>query len=119
MTSGLVAHEHSKDGNMTLKTYTIVGTSIREGQRKLRYSNGDPVFRGRRMLSTGNTEIALFKLPNPMTKHAAGRAYDELFRNRTTPDFSSACFSYDTIGRTPRPESELVDRALKYIEDNK
>ena len=104
---------------MNTKTYTIVGTSIREGKRKLRFSNGNPVARGRRMLATGNTEIALFELGGPMPKRAAERAYDELFRNRTTPAYSSTCFNYDTIGRTPRPESELVDRALKYIEEMK
>lgn len=104
---------------MTLKTYTIVGTSVRGGARKLRYSNGDPVFRGKHMLATGNTEIALYKLPQPATKVQAGRAYDELFRNRATPAYSSTCFNYDTIGRTPRPESALVDRALQFIEENK
>jgi len=101
------------------KTYTIVGTSIRAGKRKLRFSNGHPVARGKRMASTGNTEIALYQLPEAMTKRAAERAYDLLFRDRITPAYSSACFNYDTMGRTPRPESELVDRALKYIEENK
>jgi hypothetical protein len=104
---------------MNTKTYTIVGTSIREGKRKLRFSNGNPIQRGKRMLSTGNTEIALFQLPAPLPKRAAEQAYDELFRNRTAPVYSSADFNYDTIGKTPRPESALVDRALQYIEKMK
>lgn len=104
---------------MTTATYTIVGTSVRNSRRKLRFSNGNPVARGRRMLATGNTEIALFELATPMPKRAAERAYDELFRNRAEPAYSSKCFNYDTIGRTPRPESALVDQALKYIKDNK
>lgn len=100
-------------------TYTLVGTSIRGGKRKLRFSNGNAQQRGRRMLATGNTEIALYQLPHALSKPDAERAYDELFRTRTTPAYSSACFNYDTIGRTPRPESALVDRALQFIEDNK
>ena len=104
---------------MTTQTFTVVGTSVRGGKRKLRFSNGDAITRGQRMLATGNTEIALFDLPAAMTKREAERAYDELFRNRTIPAYSSPCFDYNTIGRTPRPESSLVDRALKYIEDSK
>jgi len=104
---------------MTTQTFTVVGTSVRGGKRKLRFSNGDAITRGQRMLATGNTEIALFDLPAAMTKREAERAYDELFRNRTIPAYSSPCFDYNTIGRTPRPESALVDRALKYIEDSK
>jgi len=100
-------------------TYTLVGTSIRGGKRKLRYSNGNPLQRGRRMLATGNTEIALYDLPAAMTKRDAERAYDELFRKRTIPAYASPCFDYDTIGRTPRPESALVDKALQFIEANK
>lgn len=100
-------------------TYTLVGTSIRGGKRKLRYSNGNPLQRGKRMLATGNTEIALYELPHAMPKRAAERAYDELFRTRATPAYSSPDFNYDTIGRTPRPESALVDRALQFIEENK
>lgn len=103
---------------MTQANYSIVGSSIRGGQRKLRYSNGDPVRRGRHMLSTGNTEIVLYKLPEPATKAQAGRAYDEFFRNRVTPAYSSTCFNYDTVGRKPRPESAIVDQALKYLEEN-
>lgn len=100
-------------------TYTLVGTSIRGGLRKLRYSNGNPIQRGKRMLATGNTEIALFELPQPATKPQAQRAYDELFRNRTTPAYASPDFNYDTVGKQPRPESALVDRALQFIQANK
>lgn len=104
---------------MTQQTFTVVGTSVRNGKRKTRFSNGDAITRGQRMLATGNTEIALFDLPAIMTKRQAEHAYDELFRNRATPAYASPCFNYDTIGRTPRPESALVDQAVKYIEENK
>jgi len=102
-----------------MNTYTVVGTSVRGGQRKIRFSNGDAVRRGKTMLSTGNTEIALYKLPQALPKRAAESAYDELFRNRTTPAYSSPDFDYNTIGRTPRPGSALVDRALQFIQENK
>lgn len=102
-----------------MMTYTVVGTSVRGGKRKIRFSNGDAITRGRTMLATGNTEIALYDLPAAMTKRDAERAYDELFRKRTCPAYSSPCFDYDTIGKTPRPESALVDRALQFIEENK
>lgn len=101
-----------------IATYTIVGTSIRNGQRKLRYSNGDPVARGRRMSATGNTEIALYRLPQALTKPQAGRAYDDMFRNKVTPDYASADFNYDTIGRTPRPNTDLVSQAVKFVLEN-
>ena len=103
-------------------TFTIVGTSVRGGTRKLRYSNGDPQQRGRRMAATGNTEIALYQLPEALTKPRAQHAFDELFRNRTTPAYKSADFDYDTIGKSNRlvtPESGLVHRALQFIEENK
>jgi hypothetical protein len=103
---------------MTQANYTLVGSSIRGGQRKLRYSNGDPVRRGKRMFATDNTEIVLYKLPQAMPKRSAERAYDELFRNRTQPAYASPCFNYDTVGRTPRPSSTIVDQALKYLEEN-
>ena len=105
---------------MSKATYTIVGTSVRNGTRKLRYSNGDPVARGRRRAATGNTEIALYKLPEALTKPRAQHAFDELFRNKTTPAYKSADFDYETIGksnRTATPESGLIHRALKYIEE--
>jgi hypothetical protein len=70
------------------------------------------------MVSTGNTEVALYDLPSAMTKREAERAFDELFRKRTIPAYSSPDFDYNTIGRTPRPESALVDRALEYIKEN-
>jgi len=104
---------------MAISTYTVVGTSVRGGKRKLRFSNGDAIVRGRTMVSTGNTEVALFDLPAAMTKRAAESAFDELFRKRTTPTYASPDFDYDTIGETPRPESALVDRALQFIEANK
>lgn len=102
-----------------MMTYTVVGTSIRGGKRKIRFSNGDAIVRGRTMVSTGNTEIALYDLPVAMTKRAAESAFDELFRKRTIPAYSSPDFDYNTIGKTPRPESALVDRALQFIEENK
>lgn len=102
-------------------TYTIVGTSVRNGTRKLRYSNGDPKQRGQRMLATGNTEVALYKLPEPLTKPRAQHAFDELFRNQAEPAYKSSDFDYNTIGRnrTVTPESGLVHRALQYIQENK
>ena len=107
---------------MDRTTYTVVGTSVRNGQRKLRYSNGDAIVRGKTMLATGNTEIALFDLPAAMTKAKAQQAFDELFRKRTIPTYSSPCFDYNTIGNTNRtsiPESGLVHRALQFIQENK
>ena len=103
---------------MVISTYTVVGTSIRNGKRKIRFSNGDAIVRGRTMVATGNTEVALYDLPAALTKRDAERAFDELFRKRTIPTYSSPDFDYNTIGKTPRPESALVDRALQFIKEH-
>jgi hypothetical protein len=95
-------------------TYNIVGTSVRNGQRKLRFSNGDPHQRGRRMAATGNTEIALFRLP-PITRHEAEAAFEHLIHQRATPAYQSADFDYEQALKTPRPQTDLVDRAVKFV----
>ena len=58
-----------------MKTYTVVGVSTRNNKTAVRYSNADPAVRGRIMLATGNTRIALYKLPQPMTKAQAHDAF--------------------------------------------
>jgi hypothetical protein len=103
---------------MTKTLYNIVGTSVRNGTRKLRFSNGDPHQRGRRMAATGNTEIALFRVP-PLSKHEAEAAFEHLIHQKVTPAYQSADFDYEQALKTPRPQSELVDRALQFIEANK
>lgn len=104
---------------MTTQTYTVVGTSVRGGLRKLRYSNGDAIMRGNTMKATGNTEIALFDLPAALTKAQAQAAYQLRISQRTLPTYATPDFDYDTINNTPRPKSDWVDQALKYIENTK
>ena len=48
---------HREDTHMT-KTYTVFGTSIKGGQRKVRRAN-DLEARTKRLLATGHSEITL------------------------------------------------------------
>ena len=56
---------HREDTHMT-KTYTVFGTSIKSGQRKVRRAN-DLEARTKRLLATGNSEITLVDFCAEMT----------------------------------------------------
>ena len=56
---------HREDTHMT-KTYTVFGTSIKGGQRKVRRAN-DLEARTKRLLATGNSEITLVDFCAEMT----------------------------------------------------
>jgi hypothetical protein len=73
-----------------MKTYTVVGVSTRKNRTAVRYSNADPVVRGRVMLATGNTQIALYRLPQPMTKSEAHDAFLTFDCEGVEPAFKSA-----------------------------
>jgi hypothetical protein len=53
------------------KTFTVAGTSIREGEFKLRFANGSAQDRANVLIKGGHTEVKLVDLPEPMTKAAA------------------------------------------------
>lgn len=72
-----------------MKTYTVVGTSVRNGRQAVRYSNADPVVRGQVMLKTGNTLIALYKLPYPMSKEDAYNAFMDFDSEGAAPAYRS------------------------------
>ena len=55
---------------MTDKTFNIVGTSLFNGNWKVRWAN-DFVTRLKTLHKGGHTSIELFELPNPMTKPEA------------------------------------------------
>jgi hypothetical protein len=58
------------------KTWTVVGTSVKRGEKKLRLANGTAEARQRVLEKDGHTEVRLFDLPNAMTE-ADARAWLE------------------------------------------
>lgn len=52
---------------MTEKLYTVAGTSVHDGETKVRWAN-DFVARSKVLQKRGDTDINLVSLPNPMTK---------------------------------------------------
>lgn len=53
------------------KTFTVAGTSVREGVLTLRYANGAAADRYKVLDKGGHTNILLHDLPNPMTREEA------------------------------------------------
>jgi hypothetical protein len=58
---------------MSDKTYTVAGTSIKKGEKKLRLANGTAAAREAVLIKDGHTEVRLFDLPQPMSADAAAR----------------------------------------------
>lgn len=50
------------------KTYTIAGTTNKDGARTFRFANGKLNVRRNMLKFDGHTAIKLFELPRPMTK---------------------------------------------------
>ena len=73
-----------------MKTYTVVGTSVRNGRQAVRYSNANPVVRGQHMLKTGNTLIALYQLPYPMSREDAYNAFMDFDCEGVEPAYRSS-----------------------------
>lgn len=65
----------------TNKTYTVVGTSVRYGQRKMRFAN-DLASRVKRLEATDNEEITLIEFAHAVTKP------DAVFAAAMHPDFA-------------------------------
>jgi hypothetical protein len=53
------------------KTFTVVGTSVKAGVKKLRLANGTAAARAKVLEKDNHTEIQLFDLPSAMTQDAA------------------------------------------------
>jgi hypothetical protein len=53
------------------KTWTVVGTSIKRGEKKLRFANGTADARQKVLEKDGHTEVCLWDLPSKMTTAAA------------------------------------------------
>lgn len=53
------------------KTWTVVGTSIKKGEKTLRFANGTAAAREKVLLKDNHSEVRLFDLPSAMTKEAA------------------------------------------------
>jgi hypothetical protein len=56
---------------MSDKTWTVVGTSMKKGEKKLRLANGTAESRQKVLEKDGHVEVRLFDLPSPMTAEAA------------------------------------------------
>jgi hypothetical protein len=61
---------------MTDKTWTVVGSSVKRGEKKLRLANGTAEARRKVLDKDGHTEVRLFDLPQPMLE-ADARAWLE------------------------------------------
>lgn len=53
------------------KTWTVVGTSIRKGEKKIRFANGKAAARRAVLEKDGHTDVNLFDLPAPMSTEMA------------------------------------------------
>jgi hypothetical protein len=53
------------------KTWTVVGTSVKKGEKKLRLANGTAEARRKVLEKDDHTEVRLFDLPRPMTASEA------------------------------------------------
>ena len=53
------------------KTWTVVGTSVRNGELKLRLANGSAAARAKVLVGAGHTDVKLHDLPHAMTQAAA------------------------------------------------
>ena len=53
------------------KTFTVVGTSIKKGEKTLRFANGTAEAREKVLLKDNHSEVRLFDLPKPMPKEDA------------------------------------------------
>lgn len=53
------------------KTWTVVGTSVKNGDKKLRLANGTAAAREKVLLKDNHSDVRLFDLPQPMTADAA------------------------------------------------
>ena len=56
---------------MSDKTFTVAGTSIKNGEKKNRFANGTAVARRKVLEKDNHTEILLVDLPQPMTQDEA------------------------------------------------
>jgi hypothetical protein len=65
----------------TEKLFTVCGTSVFNGEHKVRWAND--VFRAKALAKCGNTDIILVELPEAMTKQAAAEFIRDL------PEFAS------------------------------
>lgn len=55
----------------TEKTYTVAGTSVKNGNKSWRVANGTPEARANVLLKDGHTDVQLQALPHPMTRENA------------------------------------------------
>lgn len=58
---------------MSDRTYTVAGTSVKKGEKKLRLANGSAAAREAVLVKDGHEDVRLFDLPGPMTAEAAAR----------------------------------------------
>lgn len=56
--------------NASERTYTVIGTTIKDGVCKVRWGN-DLISRLKVLNSSGSTDIKLYETPEPMTKLAS------------------------------------------------
>jgi len=69
------------------KLFTVVGTSLRNGKYRQRFSAGKASARGKVLLKTGNTDVTLFDLPQPMSKQDAKDWYYSNISRGIVPSF--------------------------------
>lgn len=98
---------------MSDKTWTVVGTSVKRGEKKLRLANGTAEARQRVLEKDGHTEVRLFDLPRAMTEVDA-RAWLEA-QGDAVPQHKPAAKQREVV-MTPRERTvkrlagELMDR---------
>lgn len=59
------------------KTWTVVGTSVKKGEKKMRFANGKAAARRSVLEKDGHTEVNLFDLPIAMSTEMATKWLEE------------------------------------------
>lgn len=93
---------------MTNKTYTIVGTSVRDGKMKVRWATD--MVRSKVLERTNHTEIELFEMPQAMNKTDAVRWMLDTRGDKLAPERKLA--ARDALAKRDKTSAEDIVKAV-------
>lgn len=97
---------------MSEKLYTVAGTSVHDGETKVRWAN-DFVARSKVLQKRGDTDIVLINLPEPMTKLQA-LEYLQSHGSFTGPDqiYAITHKIHEKTKLSKKPKTKTVKAAM-------
>lgn len=100
------------------KTWTVVGTSLKRGERKLRLANGTAAARQKVLENDDHAEVRLFDLPRPMTAAEAEAWLRE--QGDAVPEHKPAVAKPVVVrpNRVERAVQELVKHATELAHED-